>query len=99
MLLHHAGTTMTPISEITDVDEVAGLLGRMEAGSNQRSAAKFRQTLDEFHAEHETATRFARPRSLPRGETQVIDLTRSQGLGFGRILGKRTSRGLDGCAH
>lgn len=92
VLLHHAGTTMTPISEITDTDEVAGLLGRMEAGSNQRSAAKFRQTLAEFHAEHETATRFARPRSLPRGETQVIDLTRSQGKGIGRILGKRASR-------
>jgi len=92
VVLHQAGHAMTTVSEITDPDEVAGLLSRMEAGSNQRGAAKFRQTLNDFHAEHESESAFSRPRGLPRGDTQVIDLTRSQGKGIGRILGKRATR-------
>ena len=55
VLLHHSGSTMTALSEITSPNEVAALLTRMEAGANDRTSAKFRNTLDEFLADHDMA--------------------------------------------
>ena len=89
LLLHQSGTAVTALAEVTDHQEVAALLARMEAGSSERNAAKFRNTLAEFM--HESPTARAGERHvpgktvLPRGEAEIIDLTRMQG-GFFKSL-------------
>lgn len=94
VLLHHSGSTMTALTEMTDPDEVAALLARMEAGSSERNAAKFRAALEEFQAEHDRLLGRPRRRHNPLAdvETEVVDLTRSQGRGLGGLLGRRAMR-------
>src|SRR5436190_3001800 len=53
MLLHQSGSNMNTICELTDPDEVAALLARLEAGSSGRSAEKFKQVLRGFESEHD----------------------------------------------
>ena len=68
---------MVTLSEVTDGEEVAALLGRMEAGSRSREATRFRAKLRDFEAEHDRvlAQRATAPtRALDRGE--IGDLTR-----------------------
>lgn len=94
VLLHHSGSTMTALTEMTAPDEVAALLARMEAGSSERNAAKFRAALEEFQAEHDRLLGRPRRRHNPLAdvETEVVDLTRSQGRGLGSLLGRRAVR-------
>lgn len=94
VLAHQAGSSMTTISEVTEPEEVASLLGRMEAGSSGRDAAKFQATLNDFVQEHEAAGRrkaASAPRTLPSMEAELVDLTRRPSRGLGSLLGKRVA--------
>jgi flagellar biogenesis protein FliO len=92
VLLHQSGSSMTTLSEMTDPDEVAGLLSRLEAGSTERDAERFRRTLTQFMAEHEApvekAARVRRPQ-MPLPENEIVDLTRGR-RGFAGMLGRRS---------
>ena len=80
VLVHQAKTGMTTLSEVSDPDEVAQLLSRVEAGSSERRSAGFqtilgrlmahgpRQEWEQFRTGHRGTTRF--------GDGEVIDLTR-----------------------
>src|SRR5262245_3878293 len=94
ILLHAGGSSMRALCEINDADEVASLLSRLEAGSTERSAAKFRAALNEFMVEPEgvrTSIRSARSRgrtALPPGDAEIIDLTRRRSLLHGWNAGR-----------
>lgn len=89
LLVHHSGTTMTTLSEVTDRDEVAVLLAGMEAGSRSREAARFRSVLRSFEREHERAGSKSRPAGGGSPDVEIVDLTRSQVRGFGSLLPRR----------
>lgn len=94
VLLHQSGTSMAALSEMHDPDEVAGLLSRMEAGSDSRSASKFRSTLEQFMSESHLPNKAgiggaSRRTVLPRGEAEIIDLTRRSGGLFSMFGWKR----------
>jgi flagellar biogenesis protein FliO len=81
VLLHQNGTSLTALTEMRDPDEVAALLSRLEAGSDSRSAAKFRSTLDQFMNESPSSKKridhsVGRSSALPQGDAEIIDLTR-----------------------
>jgi flagellar biogenesis protein FliO len=80
VLLHQSGTAMTPLSEMTDPDEVAAFLARMEAGANHREAGRFHKMFTEFMSEHEAGE--APRREVPR---------RSEPGVKGRPTGARTN--------
>lgn len=81
LLVQQGSHGMTTLSEVSDPDEVAGLLARIESGSRGRTADKFRAMLEQFESEHEGAPGFGEQR-------EVIDLTRSRGNRFrGRLAG------------
>ena len=93
VLLHHSGSTMTTLSEVSDPDEVAALLARVEAGTRRggSEAGRFKAALKRFSAEHE---RLAGPFSLAGDRAaeaggEVIDLTRGPPRRFGRPGGRR----------
>ncbi len=93
VLLHHSGSTMTTLSEVSDPDEVAALLARVEAGTRRAGseAGRFKAALKRFSAEHE---RLAGPFALAgdraaEAEGEVIDLTRGPPRRFGRPGGRR----------
>lgn len=89
LLLHQAGSSMTQLTEMTDPDEVASLLARMEAGSGERSAGKFRSALNEFVAEHHAVQdRPSRADAPLRLEAEVIDLTRNRVKSLSAMLGR-----------
>lgn len=80
VLVHQAKTGMTSLSEVSDPDEVAQLLARIEAGSSEKRSAGFqtilgrlmahgpRQEWEQFRTGHRGTARF--------GDGEVIDLTR-----------------------
>lgn len=84
LLLHQNGASLTTLCEIADGHEVAGILSRLEAGSSQRDAAKFRHALEEFSAEHDQSSiRSAKLRmNLPMGDAEIVDLTRRSNRGL-----------------
>lgn len=91
VLVHHAGTSMRALSEVTNQDEVAGLLARMEAGSRSREAERFRSVLRSIEREHEQGGG-AEPSPYATGGgsgVEVVDLTRAHGRGFASLFGKR----------
>lgn len=78
LLIHQAAGTMSTLSEVSDPDEVAALIARLEAGSRSRDAVRFRKTLESFHQEHRDADVKDLPAALPSndGAIETIDLTR-----------------------
>jgi hypothetical protein len=94
VLLHQSGAAMRTLCELSDADEVAGVLARLEAGSNQRGAERFRATLNEFMTEHDAKSpaRWKGRTVLPPGEAEIIDLTRRRSPWLSAILGGRASR-------
>jgi flagellar biogenesis protein FliO len=60
LLVHRSGSTMTTLSEVADPDEVAALLGRIEAGSRRggggggnNGGGRFGKALQRSGAEHD----------------------------------------------
>ncbi len=92
ILVHHCGTSMTTLSELTDPDEVASLLARLEAGSRPRDSLRFQSTLKSFEREHE---RLGKRGAAHAGVTsegdgvEVVDLTKTQMKGLSSLLGGR----------
>jgi flagellar biogenesis protein FliO len=78
LLLHQSGGGVTALCELTDANEVATLLARLEAGSNMAVAAKFRATLQQFTAEGQVHSNShgSKRTALPPGDVEIIDLTR-----------------------
>ncbi len=82
LLVHQNGTAMTTLSEITEANEVAVLLGRVEAGSAKKDAPRFKAIFNKFANEHEHAAADTDAIRQPRqsGEQgEIIDLTRRPG--------------------
>jgi hypothetical protein len=82
---------MSTLSEVTDEHEVASLLARLEAGSREREALRFRSLLRTFEREHDArAAPPAAPGDAHRRQGEIVDLTRAgrRGLG-GLLLGRR----------
>ena len=80
LVVHHAGQAMTTLTDVSDPDEVADLLSRMESGSRLKDAARFRKSLEKCQSEHQIAEG-SMPTDWPasrNGEAVVIDLTRPQ---------------------
>ena len=63
---------MTTLTELNDVDEVASLLARIEAGSRGATADRFRRLLERFDSEHRRVTDRRFGGDL---QTEVVDLT------------------------
>jgi flagellar biogenesis protein FliO len=84
VLAHAHGTGMSPLCEMSDPEEVAALLARLEAGANGKTAGKFRQTLKQFQTEHRTVSVRESERLIPsRGDgAEIVDLTRVGGRGL-----------------
>jgi hypothetical protein len=87
---------MNTLSEVSDPNEVAALLSRIEAGSSRRDAARFRSLLKQYQREHDvmnlqTGTRqrieVASPESTRDERGEIIDLTRSQMGGLRNLFG------------
>jgi len=84
VLAHQAGGTMQTLSELSDPNEVAQMLGRLEAGASGRDAERFRSVLERFEREHDRteaapAARASVARTAPPAEghlVEVVDLTR-----------------------
>jgi hypothetical protein len=93
VLLHQSASACSTLAEMTDAGEVASLLSRLEAGSPDKNAGKFRAALESFESEHKAAmARDSRAgAALAAGETQIIDLTRTRIIGDGRV-GRRAAR-------
>lgn len=104
VLVHHHGTAMTALSEVSDPDEVAALLARMESGANARHAGRFRKTFSQFMVDQEHAAPLdgsATPTivdgtkqvrgALPPPDAELVDLTRRSGTWLNRLLNRRTA--------
>lgn len=82
VLTHATGGAMRTLTEVTDNDEVAALLARIEAGSSGRDSLRFRSMLNQFKHEHDLAQQKSEPRSaaeLSRDGGEIVDLTRAPG--------------------
>lgn len=95
MLLHQTGSSMTALTEMTDPDEVASMLARLEAGSSGRTAERFQKVLRSFESEHDggpeihTMRNPARLMQTTGDNNEVIDLTRSRMRTLaGMLMGK-----------
>ena len=77
VLLHQSRQTMTPLSEVTDPDEVASLQARIEAGSRAGAVGRFQALLDRLGGQD--TSRLTAQRRGDVGErhaNEIIDLTR-----------------------
>ncbi len=77
VLLHQSRQAMTPLSEVTDPDEVASLQARIEAGSRAAVVGRFQALLDRLGGQD--TSRLTAQRRGGAGERQaneIIDLTR-----------------------
>ncbi len=91
ILTHQTSTGMATISEVSDSDEVAGLLTRIEAGTREKAGSKFRSMLSGFEEEHSRQGGIDLQHhalTSPR-DGELIDLTRRRRAG----RGSRASRG------
>ncbi len=80
LVLHQASGSMSMLTEVSDPDEVANLISRLESGSRLADAAMFRRTLNSFEEQHDEAAGSSQE-EWPRrqeGEAVVIDLTRKR---------------------
>ena len=68
-LLHQSRTGMTTLTEVSDPDEVAGLLARLEAGTRDRADGRFQTLLQRWTSAPEEP-------APPSQGAEVIDLTR-----------------------
>lgn len=90
VLLHQSGTSMAALSEMTDRDEVAATLSRLEAGSSARGAAKFRTMFNEFLSERAHGVKGIDEAKSVLGwpEAEVVDLTRGRKRGLDMSLAR-----------
>jgi len=99
LLVHQHGNSMQTLTEVTDPDEVASLLGRIESGSSERDAPRFRNLLKQFNHDYDKVDR---PGASPWQSSphpmeshadegiEVVDLTRRPSA-WRRMLGRGTA--------
>lgn len=83
LLVHQSASDTRTLSEMTDPDEVAATLTRLEAGASTANAARFRSAIESFEKEHDAAMR-DRTRTAQAThsiEPEIIDLTRTRIIG------------------
>lgn len=94
LLIYQNGSAMTMLSEVSDRDEVAALLGRIEAGSARlQEASRFRTMLRQFSQEHDRASQSTTHSGIrdawESGESgEIVDLTRQPTGAVRRLLGR-----------
>ncbi len=77
VLLHQNRQAMTPLSEVTDPDEVASLQARIEAGSRAASVGRFQALLDRLGGQDTNRLTAQQPGGAGGTEAnEIIDLTR-----------------------
>ncbi|MHC5004548.1 MAG: flagellar biosynthetic protein FliO, partial [Planctomycetota bacterium] len=89
LLVHQSGPAMRTLSELSDPEEVAVVLARIEAGS-RRGSRSFRSALQRYetdHRAHETTPRGAT--LLPAGEPEIVDLTQAPHAALRSLLETR----------
>jgi flagellar biogenesis protein FliO len=80
LLIHQNGTAMTTLSEMSDADEVAALLSRVEAGTSNHSSKSFKRIFSKFASDHDAVA--SEPFNAARASNEqgeVIDLTKRPG--------------------
>lgn len=94
LLLHQSGAVCRTLTEMTEANEVAGLLSRLESGARDKDAARFRATLASFESEHDAAAAETSRAgaALAAEETHVIDLTRTRIVGGASPMRRGASR-------
>jgi len=85
LLLHQANGSMTTLSEMSEPQEVAQLLARLESGARDRDALRFRSTLRTFEAEYE---KLGEREAGDGNRVQVVDLTKRRRPGVAKLLGR-----------
>lgn len=83
ILVHQNGSAMTALSEVTEVEEVAALLSRLEAGTaSPRESMRFRSLLNMFSREHDRSKATSEPKMIRDvwDSGEVVDLTKGRGL-------------------
>jgi len=88
VLLHRNGAAMTTLGELTDPEEVAGFLTRMESGVKEKEAKRFRSLMQE-HLQPKQQHGDSGTVMSTSGENQIVDLTRRPGRGLGGWLSRR----------
>lgn len=90
VVVHQAGSSMRTLSEIADPGEVASLIARMEAGSREREALRFRNRLGAFQRELDAGDA-ASPAGRPaRAGARTADAPEASGNGLPGHLEDRT---------
>lgn len=92
ILAHQTSTCLETISEISDADEVAGLLTRIEAGSREKIGSKFRSMLTSFEEDHtrQGGSELKHHALTSPRDGELIDLTqRKRGGILGGIFSNR----------
>jgi len=82
ILVHQTSVGMSTLTEVTEPEEVAALLARMESGSRSSDAARFRSVLRSFEGEHDRIAGSA-------DAVEIVDLTKTQSRGLASLLGRR----------
>ena len=85
ILTHQTSTGMATISEVSDSDEVASLLTRIETGTREKTGSKFSSLLSGFEEEHSRQGGIELPHhalTSPQ-DGELIDLTRRRRAGKG----------------
>ncbi len=85
ILVHQTSAGMTPITEVTDADEVAALLTRVEAGGPRSKGPEFHAALAKMTGAEGAGSSGAKGRRGPVVET--IDLTRTQSRRLSQLTG------------
>jgi len=90
LLIHQSGSSMSTLTEVTDGEEVAALLTRMEAGVRSREALRFKAALRTFQDEHDRLAppHFPAPDGRDIARAEIVDLTRGRFRGLGALLGR-----------
>ena len=94
LLVHQAGSSMNTLTQVTDAEEVAALLARMEAGARSREAVRFKAALRTFQDEHErlASSRFSSGDESGIERAELVDLTRGRTTGLGALLRRGRTR-------
>ncbi len=98
ILTHQTSTGMATISEVSDSDEVASLLTRIETGTREKTGSKFSSLLSGFEEEHSRQGGIELPHhtlTSPQ-DGELIDLTRRRRAGKGGRGGRWNPGGLFG---
>ena len=102
LLVHQHGNSMQTLTEVSDPDEVASLLGRIQSGSSERDAPRFRNLLRQFNHDYEKTDRpgapaWPSPHHPAEGHAdhadegiEVVDLTRRPSA-WRRMLGRESA--------